>query len=134
MTVNPMVIRAGACALLAVALVGASLPRAMAGPGTWIVGKAINSRGDRVCLPDSALLMQWEHRTKACRRTVVTSGMERAEVQYSCAGGGFGTSRVQVLTPRSIKINTQGIADGLPFAYVIHARRIGDCAGAPGVR
>ena len=119
--------RMGACCVAALLLGGASLPRAMAGPGEWEIGKDAASRGERVCLPDPAMLMQWEHRRKPCRRTVLNSSIDRAEVQYQCASGGFGTSRVQVLTPRSIKVSTQGISGGLPFGYTIHARRVGDC-------
>ena len=123
---HPLV-RVWACVAFAGLLVGAGLPLAMVGPGEWEIGKTASGAGERTCLRDPALLMQWEHRTKQCTRTIVDTSLDRAEVYYSCAGGDFGTSRVQVLTPRSIKINTQGIADGLPFGYVIHARRIGNC-------
>ena len=108
-------------------LVAASLPHAMVGPGQWEVGKTAGSGGEKICLPDPAMLMQWEHRAKQCTRTIVTSSLDNAEVHYTCVGGGFGTSRVEVLTPRSIKVTTQGIADGLPFGYVLHARRVGAC-------
>ena len=108
-------------------LVAASLPQAMAGPGEWEIGKTAGGAGEKFCLPDPAMLMQWEHRAKQCTRVIVTSSLDRAELHYTCAGGGFGTSRVQVLTPRSIKIDTQGISDGLPFGYVVHARRVGAC-------
>jgi len=113
-----------ACAGL---LLSASLPQAMVGPGEWEIGKTAGGRGEKVCLPDPAMVLQWEHRGKQCTRVIVTSSLDQAEVHYTCVGGGFGTSRVQVLTPRSIKVNTQGIADGLPFSYVVHARRIGSC-------
>ena len=119
--------RVGACVAIALLLGGASLPRAMAGPGEWEVGKTAGGRGERLCLPDPAILMQWEHRGKACTRTILNAAIDRADVQYSCSGGGFGTSRVEVLTPRSVKVTTQGIANGLPFGYVIHARRVGNC-------
>jgi len=109
-------------------LVSASLPLAMAGPGEWEIGKSASGRGERVCLPDPALLMQWEHRAKPCKRTIVNPSIDRAEVHYTCAGGDFGTSRLQVLTPRSIRVDTQGIAGGLPFGYQIHARRLGNCS------
>ena len=120
-------VRVSACVAFAGLLIGAGLPLAMIGPGEWEVGKTASGRGDRVCLPDPALLMQWEHRAKSCTRTILNASLDRAEVHYTCAGGDFGTSRVQVLTPRSIKVNSQGIADGLPFGHVLHARRIGDC-------
>lgn len=121
------VARLGIFAALALLLGGASLPRAMAGPGEWEIGKTAAGRGERLCLPDPALLMQWEHRGRACNRTILNSPGDRAEVQYSCAAGGFGTSRVEVLTPRSVKVSTQGIKDGLPFNYIVHARRVGNC-------
>ena len=120
-------IRLSACVAFAGLLVGAGLPLAMVGPGEWEIGKTASGRGERACLTDPAMLMQWEHRTKQCTRTIDNMSLDRAEVHYTCAGGDFGTSRVQVVTPRSIKVNTQGIADGLPFGYIIHARRIGNC-------
>lgn len=105
----------------------ASLPPAITGPGEWEIARKAGERGERVCLPDPAQMMQWEHRRASCTRVVLNSSLDRAALEYTCVGGGFGSSRMQVLTPRSIKIETQGIADGLPFAYVLHARRVGDC-------
>ena len=122
------VIRLGTLVACALLVGGASLPRAMAGPGEWEIGTSASGRGERVCLMDPAMLMQWEHRGKPCRQTILATTVDRAEVQYSCPGGGFGTSRVEVLTPRSIRIATQGISGGLPFGYMIHARRVGDCS------
>ena len=121
-SVRPALLAAGAGLL-----VGASLPQAMAGPGEWAIGKTAAEAGERLCLSDPAVLMQWEHRGKQCTRVIVTSSLDHAEVHYTCVGGGFGSSRVQVLTPRAIKIATQGISDGFPFAYSVHARRVGAC-------
>ncbi len=120
-------IRVGVLSGATVLLVAATLPRTMVGPGEWAVARSADGDGIRVCLADPAMLMQWEHRGKPCERTILNSTIDRAEVQYSCPGGGFGTSRMQVLTPRSIKVDTQGIADGLPFGYALYARRVGDC-------
>ncbi len=125
-SLRPLV-RLSVCVAFAALLVSAGLPRAMVGPGEWEVGKTASGRGEKVCLPDPAMLMQWEHRGKSCTRDILSSSLDRAELQYACGSSDFGTSRMQVLTPRSIKINTQGIADGLPYGYVIHARRVGDC-------
>ena len=129
MNFRPSFVRACFCAGSALVLVGANLPTAMVGPGEWEIASSASAvRGYKRCLPDPALLMQWEHRQNQCTRTIMSSSADRAEVTYTCAGGGFGTSRVEVLTPRSVKVNTQGIAGGLPFAYVLHARRVGPCA------
>ncbi len=49
-------------------------------------------------------------------------------VDYSCGGAGFGHTKIDLITPRSLRIETQGVSDNLPFSYVLQARRVGDCA------
>ena len=121
-------LRLGACCAVATLAIGASLPSTMVGSGEWEVSKAVNgSDSEKVCLSDPALLTQWEHRGKQCERVILSSSAEHAEVHYTCNGGGFGTSRVEVLTPRSVKVDSQGISGGYPFAFVLHAHRIGPC-------
>ena len=113
---------------IALAVGAASLPEALHGGGLWEVStKASGIGGARHCLPDAAILTQWEHREAQCTRVVLTSAADRSEIQYTCPAGGFGTSKVQVLTPRSVRIETQGISGGLPFGYTVHARRLGLC-------
>jgi hypothetical protein len=34
---------------------------------------------------------------------------------------------MDVITPRALRISTQGISDQLPFNYVLQAHRIGEC-------
>lgn len=115
--------------LLAAAASAAVVPPALHGPGLWEVSRsASGEKAERRCLADPALLAQWEHKGQHCTRMVISSGTSRAEIHYTCTGGDFGTSRVSVLTPRSVRIHTQGIAKGAPFAYTLHARRIGNCA------
>ena len=115
--------------LAAAAVLGAAtLPTALRGRGEWEVStSASGAKATYHCLADAALLTQWEHRREQCRRVVLSGTADRGDVQYTCAGGGFGNSKVQVITPRSVRIQTQGIANGLPFGYTIHARRIGNC-------
>lgn len=118
------------CALLFAAAVlgGAALPSALSGGGEWNVStNATGTNGTNHCLADAGVLTQWEHRRAQCTRVVLSGTQDRADVQYTCTGGGFGNSKVQVLTPRSVRIQTQGIASGLPFGYTIHARRLGTC-------
>lgn len=112
----------------AAALAAASLPAALKGGGMWEISRsASGADGERQCLADAALLTQWEHRRGQCTRVIVSGTSDKAQVHYTCTGGGFGTSYVSVLTPRSVRIETQGISDGLPFHYTLHARRAGDC-------
>lgn len=106
----------------------ARLPPAMASAGQWDVARSADGSGSkRLCLADPGILSQWEHRRSQCSRSILSSAGDLTVVQYNCAGGEFGTSKVRVLTPRSLRIETQGISKGYPFAYVLHARRVGDC-------
>jgi hypothetical protein len=81
----------------------------------------------RQCVSDLMILTQFEHRAHHCTSTVISDHGNSTIVQYTCGGAGFGRTQIDVLTPRSLRISTQGISDGLPFNYVMQARRIGDC-------
>ena len=117
-----------AVALLAAASGPVGLPT---GAGLWdISDNAAGTHPQRVCLADPMLLAQWEHRGAACTRVVISEHESEAAVQYTCVGGGFGRSDLTMLTPRSLRIETQGISDGSPFNYVLHARRVGECPHA----
>lgn len=110
--------------------VAADSPRALAGavPGLWEVSRSADGRdGFRTCLADPATLAQWEHRQGRCTRVVISDSGNKAVIHYTCADGGFGRSDLTLLTPRTMRISTQGISDSYPFAYVLHARRVGDC-------
>jgi hypothetical protein len=72
-------------------------------------------------------LARFEHRSKSCSSRVIKDAGTSALVEYSCGGAGFGHSEIDVITPRSLRIATQGISDGLPFNYVLQARRVDDC-------
>jgi hypothetical protein len=98
--------------------------------GLWDVShSATGAAAERVCLVDPMILTQWEHRGGACTRVIISEQGAEAKVHYTCAGGGFGQSVITLLTPRSLRIDTQGISGGMPFAYAIHARRVGNCPG-----
>jgi hypothetical protein len=115
----------------ALALCGsASEPRSPreAKPGLWDVSLSATGNGARrFCLADPMILTQWEHRHGACTRVILTERDDSATVHYTCAGGGFGQSVITLLTPRSIRVDTQGIAGDGPFAYRLYARRAGNC-------
>lgn len=115
--------------LAALALGAATLPPVIAGSGgLWEISRsATGANPERRCVPAASVLAQWEHRRVQCKRTVVTSSATEAVVSYTCTGGGFGQSKMKVITPRTLRIETQGISGGLPFSYTLHARRVGDC-------
>lgn len=114
----------------ALALIAAQRPAALAAaaPGLWEIEGVPGARAPaRQCVTDLAALAQFEHRAKSCRRNVVSDGPSTAVITYTCAGSEFGRSKMTLITPRSLRIETQGISDNLPFAYVLQARRVGDC-------
>jgi hypothetical protein len=97
--------------------------------GLWeVTGAPGSSQPIRQCVADTRQLAQFEHRGLPCPRTILSDSGVNAVIQYNCAASGFGTSKVTVITPRSLRIETQGISGGLPFNYVIQARRVGSCS------
>lgn len=99
-------------------------------PGLWDVSvSATGNNARRFCLADPMILTQWEHRSRACARTILSERGSSATIEYSCPGGGFGQSVITLVTPRSIKVDTQGISGEGPFAYSLYARRAGSCLG-----
>jgi len=82
----------------------------------------------RECLGDITLLGQFEHRRNSCTRKILNASGNAVTINYECKGGGFGQSKLTMITPRNLRVETQGIADGLPFNYVLQARRVGECA------
>jgi hypothetical protein len=116
----------GSAAMLA----AASIPRALAPAlgGMWEVSRSANGHNPtRICVASPAMLAQFEHRQESCTRNVVSDIGTETLISYSCPGGGFGQSKMKLITPRTLRIDTQGISGNLPFHYQLHARRIGDC-------
>ncbi|HEX2802609.1 MAG TPA: DUF3617 family protein [Sphingomicrobium sp.] len=115
-------------------VVGAGAALAAAGPsalsraegGLWEIARG-KSDPVQVCIANPAMFAQFEHRKAKCSRSVIRDDGTRATVHYTCAGGGFGQSDVTMLTPRSLRVETQGISDGAPFKYKLQAHRVGDC-------
>jgi hypothetical protein len=114
-------------------LVAAGQPAALSQsqPGLWeITGAPGTSAPIRQCVTDLVSLLRFEHRAKSCSARLLKDGATMAAIVYTCGGAGFGHSQIDVITPRSLRISTQGISDGLPFNYVLQARRVDDCPKA----
>lgn len=96
--------------------------------GRWLV-RDLDAGVDRdaFCLADPMALVQIEHAGGACAAEVIEDGSDGGTVRYTCRGHGFGQSTIRVATPRSARIDTQGIKDNRPFSYRAEARKIGDC-------
>ena len=112
------------------ALAGAAPPSVLgqAQPGLWeISGLPGVAAPVRQCVADMAVLARFEHRGKTCSAKTLHEAGTTAAIDYNCGTAGFGHSDVTLVTPRSLRIGTQGISDGLPFNYVLQARRVADC-------
>jgi hypothetical protein len=128
--VQRRLILALAIAAPAAAALAASPPSALANvnAGMWEVSGAPGAKAPvRQCVADVLALAQFEHRAKQCTRNVITNSERFTRITYDCGQAGFGQSQVDVITPRSLRISTQGISDQLPFSYVLQARRVGEC-------
>jgi hypothetical protein len=116
-----------------IALSAAAQPSALAQvqPGLWEISGVPGAAAPvRQCVMDVVVLARFEHRAKACSAKTLRDAGTMAEIDYSCGGAGFGHSEVTLLTPRSLRVGTQGISGGLPFNYVLQAHRIADCPSA----
>ena len=96
--------------------------------GLWEISGVPGAKApERMCVADTAVLAQYEHRGQMCTRLVISDTPTATVIHYTCPGGGFGRSKLTLVTPRSLRIETQGISDDLPFNYVLQARRVGEC-------
>lgn len=117
------------CSGAAIAAVGIPHALAPASGGMWEVSKSATGHNPtRICVATPVLLAQFEHRQRNCTRKVLTDQGTETLISYKCPAGGFGQSKMTLITPRSLKIDTQGISDNLPFHYQLYARRVGECA------
>ena len=108
----------------------AAMPQALAkvAGGLWEISGAPGTQGPvRQCVFDVLKLAQYEHRGKPCTRSVISDSPREMTISYKCGAAGFGRSDIEVVTPRALTINTQGISDKLPFNYTLLARRVGEC-------
>ena len=119
---------AGGAALL-LTLAAAQRPASLASVegGQWEIDRPGPGGRPKICVTDPMVFASFEHRGKTCTRVVISDGPAGAVIHYTCTGGGFGQSTVKALTPRSLRVETQGIADNAPFQYVFQARRLGAC-------
>ena len=114
-----------------VAVVAATPPPALTriAGGMWEISGIPGSHAPlQQCVTDVMTLGEFEHRGKTCTRTVISERAAVTKISYKCGSAGFGASDIEVVTPRSLRISTQGISDQLPFNYVLQARRVGECA------
>ncbi len=118
---------AGACLLPFLAAAAAPSVLSTAEPGLWEISRS-GAAPAKLCVATIESLAQFEHRGESCTRNVIRDGASGATITYTCKSGGFGESVLTLLTPRSLRVNTQGIAANAPFNYTFQARRLGNCS------
>lgn len=97
--------------------------------GRWeLRSRDASAEVEQLCVRDGRRLIQLRHRAANCDRLVVADAASEVTVQYTCRGHGYGRTRIRRETGRLVQIESQGIVDGLPFAFSAEARRVGDCS------
>ena len=117
--------------------VGLLTPAAAQGPslamlsslddGQWEVRPRDGSAVRRVCVRTGLELIQLQHSDSNCSRFVVEDGASEVTVQYTCRGNGYGRTSVRRESSSLVQIDSQGIANGLPFQFSAEARKVGAC-------
>jgi hypothetical protein len=97
-------------------------------PGQWEVRDRDLSGGrSRLCLENGRRLLQIRHMRETCRRFTVQDTAEAITVHYTCPGNGYGQTSVRFESAQLVQLETQGIAQGLPFNVRAEVRRVGAC-------
>lgn len=84
--------------------------------------------GRRICLDSGRELIQLRHAEIPCRQIVISDQPNEVTVQYTCPGRGYGRTHIRRETGSLIQLDSQGIANGQPFAFTVEGRRVGTCA------
>lgn len=96
--------------------------------GRWqLTERGAESPPRAVCLGNTQELIQIRHPGARCRSFIVNDTAETVTVGYDCQAGGNGNTVIRRETNRLVQIETQGVANGAPFAQTFEARRIGAC-------
>ncbi len=83
---------------------------------------------ERLCIANGRRLIQLRHSEPNCERFIIDDQPGQVTVQYTCRGRGYGRTHIRRETNSLVQIDSQGIAEGLPFDFSVEARRVGDCA------
>ncbi len=95
--------------------------------GEWTITSRDGAAARRICVRTGRELIQIRHSQPNCNRFVVEDGSAEVSVQYTCPGNGYGRTSIRRETASLVQIESQGIADGLPFQVAAEARRTGTC-------
>lgn len=127
-----MAISFAASAALAAATWAQTVPLALLDRlerGGWSLTYRSDEAGTgKVCVATGRELIQLRHSRLNCRSVIVEDTPHAVTVQYSCPGAGYGRTHIRRESDRLVQIDTQGIENGLPFAFAAEARWSGACS------
>lgn len=95
--------------------------------GEWQLSEIDGPARVNVCIGDVGDLIPLRPGSGGCTRFVLDGDRASLTVRYTCGGTGHGRSVLTVRSAHSIKLETQGVAGGLPFAADYDGRRVGPC-------
>ncbi len=119
--------------------IGSRKPAGAAGQSGALTALAKGERGEwelratgggtpvKLCITNPATLIQLRYAGVQCAQVVLENTPGAATVRYTCPGHGHGRTAISVETPRLLRVETQGIIDGAPFAEEYEGRRMGNC-------
>ena len=94
--------------------------------GQWQL-KDATGRIRRLCVTNPTALLQIQHGAAQCQHFVMENTPRSATIRYTCSGHGHGRTTLTVETGKLISLETQGVADGAPFADLYEGRLMGAC-------
>ncbi|KEQ54335.1 DUF3617 domain-containing protein [Sphingobium chlorophenolicum] len=81
----------------------------------------------KLCISNLSQLLQSRHAGNSCKSFTVSDAANRLVVTYECGAAGNGRTDLRIETSRLVQIQSQGIADGAPFAFALEGRWLGAC-------
>ncbi|BBC71586.1 conserved hypothetical protein [Altererythrobacter sp. B11] len=95
--------------------------------GGWLLRIRDDGSERRICVRDGREFIQLRHQQPGCSQFVVKDEPREVVVQYTCRGNGYGRTSIRREGPALVQIQTQGIANGVPFSFGGEARHTGAC-------
>lgn len=97
-------------------------------PGLWEVRERGSSAAPRrMCIDHGRRLIQLRHPGEVCQSLTVEDTAVSVTVHYTCPASGSGRTRIRFENATLAQLETQGVANGLPFDSIAEARRVGAC-------